>query len=164
MSGKPEVSRRVLAENIANMSEETRRLAIQKRAAKMREHWADPLAREAHSKAFADSQRGKPKRALAIGKSEHNIRAKRWYLLSPDNTLYECVNLNHFVREHTQMFVLADVEWKRKRPGSLTEWCRAANGLYLISQSGGSWKDWRVAKDPEILHVIQAQRRFPIKI
>lgn len=103
---------------------------------------------------------GVPKASPVNGKVESNMRAKRWYLLSPDNVVYECINLRHFIREHENLFAVADIVWKKIKsstPGNT--WCRASQGLSAVGRGRTSvWKDWRVTHDPETITYWQAIR------
>ncbi|HEY5214549.1 MAG TPA: hypothetical protein VIJ38_16160 [Acidobacteriaceae bacterium] len=162
MSCSAKQSTENLRRSVAAMSSEARAAAEirRKEAARLAMNNETPEHRAARVRASGNAMLGRPQIALATGKSEHNIRAKRWFLLSPDNVLYECVNLNHFIREHEHLFDPKHVIWKpvKRKPGHAVANCLAAGGIRAATSTGGSWKQWRGARDPEILHAIQAQR------
>ncbi|WP_061799500.1 MucR family transcriptional regulator [Serratia ficaria] len=83
-----------------------------------------------------------------ISRTEHNIHAKKWTLVSPDGEVYRVVNLHNFIRENTELFNPEDVVWKlngeEAEEGSRL-WCRASQGIRSIKQrSVESWKGWKL--------------------
>lgn len=147
---------------LASMTREHKQETETKRLLGLREAFKAETAehKNARLQKSSKTQTGKPQTAIGRAADEHNLGAKRWFILSPHNVMYECVNLSHFIREHSEMFAPADVKWVTKTGKLRNMRCNANSGLRNVASKGGSWKDWRVAKNPEILHVIQAQRKF----
>lgn len=85
---------------------------------------------------------------------EH-IRVMKWSLKSPQNVIYEFVNLRMFIIEHQNLFLPADTVWttRRCRAGQQMGMCRAMYGLSGLnpdrSVSGLSWKGWTWHHPPE---------------
>jgi hypothetical protein len=73
--------------------------------------------------------------------------AKFWTIRSPAGVSYTFHNLVHFVREHPDLFIPEDINWKLTKKGVPVK-CRAVGGLYSLSPGrnkktvNGSWKGW----------------------
>lgn len=72
------------------------------------------------------------------GKFETNVHAKCFCLENNGHT-WHIRNMMHFVREHRNMFGLAD--------DSDYALMRVAKGLYDAGRRGGTWYGWRVTKE-----------------
>lgn len=85
--------------------------------------------------------------SVLAGRTESNIHAKEWVLVSPTDKIYHIKNLHHFVRQNPHLFNESDVIWKRKSGvrGTGGEYCNATAGISNIQ--GGktqAWKGWRL--------------------
>lgn len=83
-----------------------------------------------------------------LSRSEHNIHAKKWTLVSPAGDVYKIVNLYNFIRENKELFHPDDVVWKKGGEESeygQSLWCRASQGISGIKQRASeSWKGWKL--------------------
>lgn len=85
------------------------------------------------------------KKSVNAGRGEGNVHAKQWRIVAPDETAYEIVNLQHFVRTHPELFEPGDVIWKRTggKRGTGGEYCNATAGLSNVRQGKSkAWKGW----------------------
>jgi hypothetical protein len=86
----------------------------------------------------------KERALLRRGPQHHN--SKDWHLRDPRGREHHFVDLLHFVRSNPDLFNPEDVEWRPKKPGSLTQTCRADGGLKSLSprrkHNRLSWKGW----------------------
>ncbi|OOR90252.1 hypothetical protein B0181_04965 [Moraxella caviae] len=79
------------------------------------------------------------------GRYETNVNAKRWLIISPSGQRFEFSNLQHFVRNHPELFAKADTVWKRQggKRGTGGEYCNASNGLAQAARLNIGWKGWQ---------------------
>lgn len=88
------------------------------------------------------------KKSPKAGRGEGNVHAKEWILIDPEGITHEIVNLQHFVRTHSELFADADVIWKRRGGKRDTggEYCNATAGLSNVRQGKSkAWKGWSLA-------------------
>jgi hypothetical protein len=76
-----------------------------------------------------------------IGPFESNIHARDdWSFLSPDGEVFRFRNLNHFLREHHELFLPEDLKVNRR-----SRTCRASVGLGDLApwrKGKRIWKGW----------------------
>jgi hypothetical protein len=107
-------------------------------------------AKPEHVEARAKTMRGRPQKALLTKKGTTNKSSLRGAIRSPDNEVYEFVNLADWVRNHEHLFKSEDVQWRSRTTGTRmsTPNCRASKGLINLFGHGkhinGSWKGWTV--------------------
>jgi len=103
----------------------------------------NPEVKKKHWRAIVDAD-------PCLQKGPQNRTAVDAVFKSPDNVIYKCRNITHFVREHPHLFQEEDVVWRYKNGHS----CRAARGLIRLrgARYGAkestrntarlSWKGW----------------------
>lgn len=91
--------------------------------------------------------------SVCLGKGPKNYKSKVWRFRDPRGRIHEFKNLEHFIRQNSDLFDADDVIW---RPKGKQETCRAKGGLESLSprkkNAGLSWKGWAWWSIQERIH------------